>query len=81
MPRNGTVSRLFVLSVSVSVPARKLLAVGVKVTLIKQVAEGASGEPIWEVLARYLRAKKTVPALRLNSPRLIGVGANRDKAA
>jgi sulfur-oxidizing protein SoxB len=45
------------------------------------VAEGASGEPIWEVVARYLRGKKTVPALRVNSPRLIGVKANPGIAA
>lgn len=40
------------------------------------VAEGASGEPIWDVVARYLRAKKTVTALKLNEPRLIGVTGN-----
>jgi len=40
------------------------------------VAEGASGEPIWEIVARYLRAKKTVPPLKLNEPRLIGAGGN-----
>ena len=45
------------------------------------VAEGASGEPIWEVVARYLRAKKTVPALRANFPRLIGVQSNPGIAA
>jgi sulfur-oxidizing protein SoxB len=45
------------------------------------VAEGAGGEPIWELVARYLRAKKTVPALRANSPRLIGVKANPGIAA
>jgi sulfur-oxidizing protein SoxB len=45
------------------------------------VAEGASGEPIWQLVARYLRAKKTVPALRANSPRLIGVKANPGIAA
>ena len=37
------------------------------------VAEGASGEPIWDVVARYLRAKKAVAAVKLNEPRLIGV--------
>jgi sulfur-oxidizing protein SoxB len=45
------------------------------------VAEGAGGEPIWELVARYLRAKETVPALRANSPRLIGVKANPGIAA
>ncbi len=40
------------------------------------VTEGASGEPIWEVVAGYLRARKTVPPVRLNLPRLIGVRGN-----
>jgi sulfur-oxidizing protein SoxB len=40
------------------------------------VAEGVIGEPIWDVVARYLRAKKTVPAAKPNVPRLIGVGSN-----
>jgi sulfur-oxidizing protein SoxB len=37
------------------------------------VAEGASGEPIWEVVARWLRDKKTVSPRKLNSPKLIGM--------
>ena len=41
------------------------------------VAEGASGEPIWEVLARHLRAKKRIPALQPQQPRLVGVQGNR----
>jgi sulfur-oxidizing protein SoxB len=40
------------------------------------VAEGASGEPIWNVVARYLRAKKRVAPLTAQRPRLIGVQAN-----
>ena len=40
------------------------------------VAQGASGEPIWEVVARYLRERKTIPPLELNLPRLIGVDGN-----
>ena len=40
------------------------------------VAEGASGEPIWEVLARYLRGRKHVSLDRLNLPRLVGVEGN-----
>jgi sulfur-oxidizing protein SoxB len=40
------------------------------------VAEGAQGEPIWEVVARWLRDKKTVAPRRLNAPRLIGVKGN-----
>jgi len=40
------------------------------------VAEGASGEPIWEVVARWLRDKKTVTARKLNSPKLVGMAGN-----
>ena len=37
------------------------------------VAEGAGGEPVWEVIGRFLRSRKTIPAMRANLPRLIGV--------
>jgi S-sulfosulfanyl-L-cysteine sulfohydrolase len=40
------------------------------------VGEGASGEPIWEVVARWLRDKKTITPRRLNTPRLIGMAGN-----
>ena len=40
------------------------------------VAEGASGEPIWDLVARYLRGKQRVTPLRVNQPRLIGVKDN-----
>ncbi len=40
------------------------------------VAENAQGEPIWEVVARWLRDKKTVAPRQLNSPRLIGITGN-----
>ncbi len=40
------------------------------------VAEGASGEPIWDLASRYLRSRKTVPPLEPNRPRLIGVQGN-----
>ena len=43
------------------------------------VAEGAreqGGEPIWEVVAKWLRDKKTVAPRRLNAPRLIGMAGN-----
>jgi S-sulfosulfanyl-L-cysteine sulfohydrolase len=36
------------------------------------VAEGASGEPVWDVAARYLRAKRTILPLLPNLPRLTG---------
>jgi len=44
------------------------------------VAENAQGEPVWEVVARWLRDKKTVSARKLNSPRLIGVTNNPGQA-
>jgi len=37
------------------------------------VAEGATGTPIWDVVAEYLRSVKTVTPRKLNNPRLIGV--------
>jgi sulfur-oxidizing protein SoxB len=40
------------------------------------VAEGASGEPIWDVVARYLRAKKRIAPLEARRPRLLGVQGN-----
>jgi sulfur-oxidizing protein SoxB len=40
------------------------------------VAEGASGEPVWELVARYLRDRKVIPAKALNLPRLIGIEGN-----
>jgi len=36
------------------------------------VAEGASGEPVWDVAARYLRAKRRISPLKPNLPRLTG---------
>ena len=40
------------------------------------VAEGATGEPIWSVLEKYLRAEKVIKPRKLNQPRLVGVDAN-----
>ncbi len=40
------------------------------------VAEGASGEPVWELLARHLRARRSVAPLTVNLPRLAGVQGN-----
>ena len=37
------------------------------------VAEGARGEPVWEVIAAYLRSLKSVPPPKLNLPKLDGV--------
>jgi len=38
------------------------------------VAEGVAGEPVWDVVARYLRDRGTVRPVTLNLPRLINVG-------
>jgi sulfur-oxidizing protein SoxB len=38
------------------------------------VAEGATGEPIWDVVASYLRDKKVIKGLKLNEPKIIGIG-------
>ena len=40
------------------------------------VAEGASGEPVWDVVGTWLRSQKTVKPRKLNAPRLIGVQGN-----
>ncbi|MEO7728816.1 MAG: thiosulfohydrolase SoxB [Burkholderiales bacterium] len=40
------------------------------------VAEGASGRPVWEVVAEYLRQVKVVSPPQLNLPRLSGVDGN-----
>jgi sulfur-oxidizing protein SoxB len=40
------------------------------------VAEGASGEPVWDLVSRYLRSQQFVTSRRVNQPRLIGVKDN-----
>ena len=47
-----------------------------KVASWAPVTVGASGEPVWDVVARYLRAKKVVRVLEPNRPALGGVGNN-----
>ncbi len=44
------------------------------------VAEGAKGEPVWDVVGGYLRDKKTIKTPRLNLPRLIGMDGNKGMA-
>ena len=39
------------------------------------VAEGAQGEPIWDVVATYLRDKKVIKNVKINTPTVAGVGA------
>jgi sulfur-oxidizing protein SoxB len=40
------------------------------------VAEGATGEPVWDVVARYLRDVKVIKGVKLNTPKIVGVGKN-----
>jgi S-sulfosulfanyl-L-cysteine sulfohydrolase len=43
---------------------------------VSEEAKVAGGEPIWELMARYMRGQKTIKPHELNVPRLIGVGGN-----
>jgi sulfur-oxidizing protein SoxB len=45
------------------------------------VQERPAGEPIWEVVATYLRDRRVIPQQRLNAPRLEGVAGNAGLAA
>ena len=40
------------------------------------VAEGVKGEPVWDVVERYLKDRKTIAAKEPGRPRLIGVDRN-----
>ncbi|MCA1977772.1 MAG: thiosulfohydrolase SoxB [Thiobacillus sp.] len=40
------------------------------------VGEGVSGEPVWDVVAAYLRDKKTIKGVKLNTPKIVGIGKN-----
>ena len=40
------------------------------------VAEGAQGEPIWDVVTKYLKDRKTIAPVKLNLPKLVGVEGN-----
>jgi sulfur-oxidizing protein SoxB len=43
---------------------------------VSEEALGGGGEPIWDVLARYLRARNVLKPPVVNSPRLIGVAGD-----
>lgn len=45
------------------------------------VAEGAKGEPVWDVVGKWLRDQKTIAPRKLNVPRLVGVQGNPGMAA
>ena len=40
------------------------------------VAEGVSGEPVWDVITKYLRDRKTISRVKPNVPKLVGVQGN-----
>jgi len=40
------------------------------------VAEGATGEPVWDLLVRYLKDRKTIAPKVPSVPRLIGIERN-----
>ena len=44
------------------------------------VAAGATGEPVWELVERYLKDRKTIAARTPNVPRLIGMERNQGLA-
>ncbi len=43
---------------------------------VSEDAKAAGGEPIWDLMARYLRGQKTLRPRALNVPKLIGVAGN-----
>jgi sulfur-oxidizing protein SoxB len=43
---------------------------------VSEEARNAGGEPIWDLMAKYLREKKTIKPLGLNLPRLKGMDGN-----
>ncbi len=45
------------------------------------VAEGAKGEPVWDVVAQWLRTHKTVAPRKLNTPRIVGMDGNPGMSA
>ena len=43
---------------------------------VSEEARLAAGEPIWDLMARYLRGQKTIGPRALNLPKLVGVAGN-----
>jgi sulfur-oxidizing protein SoxB len=43
---------------------------------VSEAARDAGGEPIWELVARHLRAKKTIPTPKLHLPQLKNIDGN-----
>ena len=45
------------------------------------VAEGATGEPIWDVMEAFFKNHKTIAPRKLNTPKLVGMSGNPGMAA
>jgi sulfur-oxidizing protein SoxB len=43
---------------------------------VSEEAKAAGGEPIWDVMARYLKAQKTIRTPKLNLPKVEGMAEN-----
>jgi sulfur-oxidizing protein SoxB len=43
---------------------------------VSEEAKAAGGEPIWELMARYLKAQKTIRPLKLDLPKIEGMTGN-----
>ena len=43
---------------------------------VAEEAIASGGEPVWELMARYLKAQKTIAPMRPNQPELVGVEGN-----
>ena len=43
---------------------------------VTEEARQAGGEPVWELMARYLRGQKVIKPRVANVPKLMGVGSN-----
>jgi sulfur-oxidizing protein SoxB len=48
---------------------------------VSEEARDAGGEPIWDVVARYLRDRKVVKAIAPSRPVLLGVAGDPGLAA
>jgi sulfur-oxidizing protein SoxB len=55
-------------------PSKKYKVVGW--APVSEEARAAGGEPVWDVVARYLRAQKTIAPRVLNLPKVEGVAGN-----
>jgi sulfur-oxidizing protein SoxB len=44
---------------------------------VSEEAKAAGGEPVWDVVARYLRGQKTVAPRKLNLPTIVGIVDNQ----